>query len=227
MHRSSGPPPWFVFLTSVALVLGLYYLWLGGRDYIRTGGLGIQEATAQAVEISTATAVRRATDAIPTWTLIPSFTPVPPCIPWRVTVGSANVRMQPNTNAPVLDVFNEGQTVCVIQQADQSEWYQIDLNPDTRRVDEAYMHQDVMFPQNPTETPTQTVTPLPTVTPITPTQTPTLTETPTLDPDAPTITAPPTARPTRTPRPTETIPPPVRSAALPLDRSLPGAGESG
>ncbi len=32
--RNSGPPAWIVFLAGVALIFGLYYVWLGVRDFL-------------------------------------------------------------------------------------------------------------------------------------------------------------------------------------------------
>lgn len=184
-------------------MLGGYYLVLGARDYVRTGGLGVVEATEQAIVISTATAIQRATAAIPTETLIPTFTPVPPCQDWVVTVESAVVRMLPDTDAPLVSVMNGGDTVCVIRRVPDTLWYLIDANPDTTRLDEAYMRGDIIRPTNPTATPTLSPTPLPTVTPITPTVTPTL------DPD---MTA--TLAPTLTPSITTTPPPTVTPVPL-------------
>jgi hypothetical protein len=210
-RRRNGPPTWFIFLTTVALILGGYYMLLGLRDYIRTGGLGVVEATLQAEVQSTATAVRRATNAIPTETLIPTFTPVPDCEDWQVTVPSAIIRRAPNTGSAIVDVADAGEVVCVIRQVAESEWYLVDVRPETRRIDEGYMRDDIITPLNPTSTPSLTPTPLPTVTPITPTPSFTPSVTPTPDPNA---TATPSGTPTetQTPLPTATdTPPPVRS----------------
>lgn len=212
-RRGGGPPAWFIFLLSVAFILGAYQLWLGARNYVRTGGLGVVEATERAVVISTATAVQRATQAIPTATLIPTFTPPPPCQDWVVTVSSANVRFLPDTNAQVVRVFEGGTTICVIERVPDTTWYKIDANPETRRIDEAYMRGDVIRPLNPTETPTLSPTPLPTVTPVTPvTLTPSFTPsvTPTTDPNI-TPSPQPTETSTSTPSPTETRIPPTET----------------
>jgi hypothetical protein len=209
--QNNRTPPWFVFLTTIALILGGYYLLLGVRDYVRTGGLGVVEATEQAVVQSTATAVRRATDAIPSPTLIPTFTPIPECQDWLVSVPSAIVRGAPNTAGPIVDVFDENALVCVIRNLPETDWYLIDARPDTSRIDAGYMRGDIIRPANPTPTPTLSPTPLPTVTPITPTPSFTPSTTPTPDPNAtPTATA--TMPPTVTSPPTATVtPPPVDS----------------
>jgi hypothetical protein len=206
MRRSSGPPALVVFISTVALVLGVYYLWLGAQTYISTGGLGVEASTEQAVVRATSTAVQEATDAIPTWTPIPTFTSVPPCEQWVVTVPSAIVRRLPDTNSAILDAFDGGTEVCVIQRVTDTLWYLVDTRPDTKRIDEGYMRGDIIRPLNPTETPTLSATPLPTVTPITPSPTTTPSVTPTVDPNAsPLPTATPMPSLTPTPTPTETL----------------------
>ncbi len=199
---SNGTPSWVIFLLGVALVFGLYYVGIGVRDFFQTGGLGIVESTQRADLVSTATAVQmqvREQSATP----IPTFTPLPSCTDFVVIVPNAIVREQPNTSGAIVTQWGLGTAVCVIGRASQnSEWYLVDSNPRTRRVDEAYMREDVIEASNPTLTPSLTFTPPPT---ITPTNTPTVTSTPlplptaTFDEDA-------TATPTPTPTPTPTQP---------------------
>ncbi|MGV2438188.1 MAG UNVERIFIED_CONTAM: hypothetical protein LVT10_27630 [Anaerolineae bacterium] len=55
-YSNANPPSWFVFLTGLALVMGMYYLWQGGLSYLSTGGLGVEEATQRAQLIATSTA---------------------------------------------------------------------------------------------------------------------------------------------------------------------------
>jgi hypothetical protein len=200
MGRSSGPPAWLVFLVAVALVFGAYYLWNGFSSYLRTGGLGVVEATERAEIVATATAEEFFADN-PTSTARPSLTPVPECQSFIVTAASAIVRESPNTGAPVVTAFAEGTEVCVLEKVPDSEWYSIDTDTSTRRLEIAYMHESIIEAMNPTLTPSRTTTPLPTVT-ITPSLTPSRTSTPapteTLDPDA-TDTPTPTATMTPTP----------------------------
>jgi hypothetical protein len=124
-----------------------------------------------------------------------------------VGVRSAIVRERPNTNAPLVTAWPEGTQVCVIGRAPENEeWYIVDGNPETRRVEFAYMHEDIIHALNPTLTPSKTFTPPPTVTPL-PTSAATRTATPlptaTIDPDATdTPTATRTDTPTITPTPT-------------------------
>lgn len=205
----SGPPAWLVFLVAVALVFGGYYLIRGAQDFLRTGGLGVQEATARAQIIASATADREA--RIPTQSgaieLIPTGTPPPACIDFRVVVSSARVRASPD--GAVLTGFPQGTLVCVISRAESnSAWYLIDQNPRTRRIDEAYISENVIEAVNPTPTPSRTPTPLPTVTSMpvsaTPTITPTFTATATDVPDfRPTLPPAPGAA-TDTPVPSST-----------------------
>lgn len=211
MYRRSGPPPWFIFILSLAAVLGGYYLILGTQTYFSTGGLGVDAATERSALIATTQAVEAATEAVPTRTLFPSRTPVPDCQNWVVTVSSGIIRRSANTGSPIVDARDEGEVVCVISSVGETGWYLIDVDPESNRIEEGYMRDDIIRPLNPTPTPSRTVTALPTVTPITPTVTATPLPTRTADPDAPpTQTA--TPLPTVTPAPTQTeTPAPVRS----------------
>jgi hypothetical protein len=198
--RGSGFPGWLVFLLGATLVFGLYYLWVGMRGFFQTGGLGIAEATERSSIISTATAEVVQQSQRPSSTPRPTTTPIPECQDFEVSVPNAIVRAAPSTNSEIVTSLNEGATVCVIEHLPDSEWYLIDTNPDTRRLNSAYMHESVIRAINPTLTPTQTLTPMPTVTPM-PTLSPTVSPTP--EPTAtrdPRITDTPT--PTVTPSPT-------------------------
>jgi hypothetical protein len=192
-----APPTWLVFLVAIALVFGLYYLWLGVQNFLRTGGGGVVEATERAQIVLTTTAEL----VLPSRTPLPVATPVPACEDFVVTVPSANVRKSPNQDAAVLKVFTENQTVCVLgRAAPDSEWYAVDLLPESRRVSLAYMHESVIQALHPTMTPSRMPTPLPTVT-TTPSPMPTSTPVP-----RPTETRDPrltnTPLPTTTPSPT-------------------------
>jgi hypothetical protein len=189
-----------VFLVAIALVFGAYYLWTGLSSYLRTGGLGVVEATARAVIVASVTAQEFFEDN-PTMTARPTLTPVPECQPFVVTAPSAIVRENPNTTAAIVTAFAEGTEVCVLEKLPDSEWYSIDMQPQSRRLELAYMHESIIEAVNPTLTPSRTPTALPTVT-ITPSPTPSQTWTPaptqTIDPDA-TDTPTPTSTPTPTP----------------------------
>lgn len=205
MRGSGGAPGWLIIVVAVALVFGLYYLWLGLQNYIRTGGLGVAEATQRANIIETATADRVL--AVPTFTPVPSFTPIPECQAFVVSVPSAIVREGPFPNAAIVDSLPQGSEICVIAREGSSEWYLVDTNPRTRRLERAFMHETVIEAVNPTPTITRTPTPLPTVTDIptlTPSQTFTAAPTLTTDPNA-TATPMLTPTPTLTPSPTPTV----------------------
>jgi len=201
---SGGAPAWLVFVVAVAIVFATYYLWLGVQNYLRTGGLGVAEATRQAELIITATAVR--VQSVPSLTPVPTFTPVPPCQDFVVSVPSAIVRDQPNPRAAIVTSLAAGETVCVLGREGSSEWYSIDHNPRTRRLELVYMHETVIEAVNPTPTPSLTPTPLPTVTPL-----PSATPTPSPEP-RPTRTPDPAATDTPTPTPTPTPTESVQSA---------------
>ncbi len=199
--QNSGPPAWFVFIMSIALIFALYYLWMGLRDFLQTGGLGITEATEQAVVIASATAERLEQSRQELPTLRPTLTPIPECQDFIVTAHNAIVREHPTTNSAILTSFFENSIVCVVGREGDSEWYIIDSNPDTRRINIAYMHESVIRALNPTPTPTDALPPAPSITPtssFTPSVTPSPHPTSTHDPNAtdtltPTLTPTPTA----------------------------------
>ena len=196
--QRSGPPSWFVILLGIAIVFGLYYLWFGLRNFMSTG-VTVVESTRQAIDRSTATAVRIQELEFDAPTPLPSFTPIPECQEFAVHVREAIVRSEPSTNSRIIDALKQGDTVCVIAALPNSEWYLIDQNPLTRRIDKVYMHRDIIYALHPTETPTETLTP-------TSTDIPTQTPVPTIRPTTPPTTATrrslqPLATPTRTATP--------------------------
>lgn len=202
-----GPPAWLIFLLGVALVFGGYYLWMGVSNFIAENRLGFPTATdAAAIATETATAivfVQRQTQAA--ITPQPTFTPIPPCQEFVVVVERANVRFAPSTDSLVLEVYEADAPVCVISRpADAPDWYLIDRNPQSRRIDEAYISASIVEALFPTPTPSITPTPAPTVTPV-PTLTPSITPTP-----RPTRTPDPNATPTPTLTPTDTPTLPVQ-----------------
>ncbi len=179
--RRSNPPPWLVFLLGVAAVFGVYYLTAGFQDFVESGGLGIREATQQAALIATATrerlATREAISATRLATVRPSPTDVPPCERFVVSVPIAIIRAAPDTSAQIVDQVPSGTDICVVARhsdTDAIDWLLIDYNPRTRRLDAAYIREDLVRAANPTPTPSMTFTPLPTVTdtPISLTPTP-------------------------------------------------------
>ncbi|KXK21319.1 MAG: hypothetical protein UZ15_CFX003001507 [Chloroflexi bacterium OLB15] len=194
-RRGGGPPAWLIFLVAVALVFGAYYLIRGAQDFVATGGLGVDEATARAQIVASATAnrvTRMATQQGGGIQLLPTGTPLPECIDFRVVVPNAVVRSGPSSAGAIVTGYPEGTVVCVISRAaPDSEWYLIDQNPRTRRIEEAFMHEEVIDAVNPTPTPSNTRTPMPSVTPAPTSENPSATPTPT-----PSNTLPPDFRPT-------------------------------
>lgn len=199
-YGQSGPPAWLIFLTGIALVFAAYYLWLGFQDYVESGGLGILESAEQAELVNTATAERIATQtqSVIIRNPLPTGTPIPECMDFRVNVAVANLRAFPQPDAPILDGLTEGTVVCVLQRTADEDWYLIDRNPRTRTIEEGYIFYNIIEAVNPTPTPSNTVTPAPTVTPM---PTDDITLTPTSTPDIATATGSTTA-----PTPTIAIP---------------------
>jgi hypothetical protein len=204
-RRGGGPPAWLVFLVAVALVFGAFYLYQGAQNFLRTGGLGVEEATARAQIVDTATA-EGATSFVTRSPVTPrpTLTPVPECVEFHVIVPNAIVRETPSENGRLITGFNQGTTVCVLGREGDGEWYAIDQNPDTRRLELAYMHESVIEAVNPTPTPSRTSSPLPTVTPA-PTETPSNTPLST-EMIEPTNTTRPTRTTRETPEATEAVP---------------------
>jgi hypothetical protein len=201
MGNRNGPPTWFIFLVGIAIVFGIYYLWLGVRGFMASG-MTIVESTRQAIEYSTVTAERIEELEVFAPTPLPTHTPVPPCQDFVVDVASAIVRELPTTNSGIADTLSQDEIVCVISKQPDSDWFVIDDNPLTRRLEPVYMHEDIIRALNPTLTPSVTFTPAPTVT-NTPTFTPSNTPQSTN-----TFTPNPNVTPSNTPTPTatETLP---------------------
>ncbi|MGL4648882.1 MAG: SH3 domain-containing protein [Caldilineaceae bacterium] len=191
--QRGGPPGWLILLVAIALVFGGFYLLQGAQTFLRTGGLGVQEATERAQLVSSATAERVTRMATQPVELRPSATPQPECQDFRVIVPNAVVREQPNADSGIVTGLTQGEVVCVLGRAGVPDWYLVDLNPATRRLDEAYMNEVVIEAVNPTPTSLPTVTPAPT---LPPTDTPPASATPSPAPPAAT-------RPPRTAVPTE------------------------
>ena len=201
----SGPPSWLIFLLGIAFVMGLFYLWQGVSDFMQTEGRGIIELRTLQSEISTSTAVRITLEAQGVLiTPLPTGTAIPECTDFIITVDRANIRAEPNVNSSWIETAVQGETVCVLGQ--ENDWYLIDLNPNTRRIDSGYVRNDLVEALNPTPTPSNTLSPAPTVTNL-PANTPTISPTP-----RPTNTIDPDATDTRTPTPSATPTSPVTNA---------------
>jgi hypothetical protein len=107
-----------------------------------------------------------------------------------VSVPSAIIRDQPSTAGRLLDSLPEGSEVCVIQLAEGTNWYLVDTNTLTNRIDAGYMRDDLIVPLNPTPTPSDTLTPIPSIT-LTFTPSPTFTPSATHTPDPDEVTEEP------------------------------------
>jgi hypothetical protein len=153
-NRGSSPPPWLIFLVGIALVFGIYYVWVGLRNFFQTSGLGVIEATERAVIISTATAERVQQVETLRPSPRPTATPVPACQDFEVTAPSAIVREQPNTSAAIVTSFRQGTIVCVVDHLPDSEWYVIDAIR-RRAASTRPRHESIAWAMNPTLTPSK------------------------------------------------------------------------
>jgi hypothetical protein len=207
---SSSVPPWLIFLLAIAVVFGGYYVWTGVQNFMRTGGLGIRESTERARLIATATRetvqTREAIRETRVATIRPTPTDVPPCQDFVVIPAQAVIRQLPSTNSELVEQVPAGTILCVIAREPGTDWYLLDINPRTRRLDSAYIREDLVRAANPTLTPSRTFTALPTVTPAPTTPAPpaSLTFTP-----APTVEEAPPPSPT----PARTLPPSTAAVA--------------
>ncbi len=164
----NNPPSYFLLLVAFLLVFGVFFLLQGLRNFTANrGGFAADSATedtAATLLANTVIAQRAATQ-----TARPTLTPIPPCQDFVIRVPFANLRRAPDLQAEVLERLPEGQGICVIQPATTGmEWHLVDRNPNTRRVDTAYLHRSTIRALRPTPRPTATATPIPlaTVTPI-------------------------------------------------------------
>ncbi|MBN1966425.1 MAG: hypothetical protein JW910_17375, partial [Anaerolineae bacterium] len=198
-HRS-GPNPLLIVLIGALVVFGGYYVWTGFLSFLEDEG----DITAQVTRAAFSTATAQAAPPSPTRYIVVTFTPLPPCQMFTVSVELARYRSCPSENnrdCPVRDTLPFGTEVCVYARAPENpEWYVVELNPGGAYRDIVYMHESVIKPLNPTPTPTVTFTPLPTIS-LTPSDTPppTVISSPTNTPNPAT---PPTPTPTLTPSPT-------------------------
>lgn len=195
-------PAWLTFLLAIAIVFGIYYLWQGVRAFFETGGLGVIEATQRADIIGTATAIQQPSAVVGSGNSgmeRATLTPIPPCREFEIRAEpSAILRSDPTTRGEPLETLITGAVICVISEVPESDWYLVDRNPRTTRVDEAYIRSDLVRAVNPTLTPSRTFTPAPSVTPA-PTLTPSSTPIPSATRESvqpePSLTPTPTASP--------------------------------
>ena len=188
--RRGFQPPWLIILVAVAMVFAAWYLWQGVQNYLRSGGLGVQEVTQQARQHASATVVQELTREV-VLAPPPTRTPMPECQPFVVVVSEAIVRSSPSVDAGIVKALFEGDEVCVMFPAPSNpDWLLVDDEPRSRRIESVYMHRSLLRALQPTATPEDTPTPLSTITP----DPRSLTETPTISPFTPSRT--PVASPT-------------------------------
>ena len=162
--RRGSQPAWLIILVAVALVFAGWYLWQGLQDYLRSGGLGVREAARQ-IELQASATVMHAMTRQVMVEPPPTRTPLPECQPFVVVVEEAIVRAGPSRGARIEHALFEGDEVCVIAAAAvDPDWWLLDREPRSRRVEAAYMHRSLLRALNPTATPVDTPTPLSTVT---------------------------------------------------------------
>ncbi|SRR5690554_778617 len=209
-YRSSGPSPLLIVLIGALIVFGGYYVWTGMLRFFEDSGDITAQVTRQARASATAPAGSGGLGALPTVPVYATYTPLPPCQWFEVTVERARYRECPSEDSEICESrgsLEMGTRVCVYERSkDNAAWYVVELNPEGAFRDIVYMHESVIKAVDPTPTPTRTYTPLPTIT-LTPSDTPgpVLTPTPTLTPsatDTPDPATPPTATPSPTPLPT-------------------------
>lgn len=182
--QKQGPPGWFIMLVAMALVFGGFRLLMGVQSFIADGRVLQPQASAVAVETS-APMSNSGVPARPLSTRFPTMTPQPECQEYVVRPGAGviNVRRQPSTSAVVEETLAEGTSVCMLEV--QGEWYFVDRDIRTRRIEPGYIFEGLLRSANPTATATVTQMAPATITLTpsnTPTRTPTATRTPTRTP---------------------------------------------
>lgn len=210
-RRTDGPPGWFIFLLAMGIIFGTYYFWVNLREFMRSGGLSIAQATEQSRIDATSTRVQRIVIEENRPTPRPTSTSKPPCQDFRVSTGTGIMRERASTNSGLVDQLPRGTIVCVmdsVEGADGFLWYIIDRDPITQRVEMGYMREDIVRPENPTPTPSDTSAPLPTITQI-----PSNTPGPTSQDSDGLPSATQTPYPTVTPLPPTVTPTPRRVSA--------------
>lgn len=186
-RSSTRTPVWLVVLGAAVFVFGGFALYTGVLNFLSGGGNITAPATATSaialeqtnVALNRPISPDEVTLQIPT--RLPTRTPLPPCLEFRVVVVKARVRDCPKDTCPTQDtMLSQGATVCVFGTVPEApDWYQVNLRPDSSYPEIAYMHESVLDAVRPTVRPTRTPTGvrLATVTPI-PTASPTRTYTP-------------------------------------------------
>jgi hypothetical protein len=186
-RSSTRTPVWLVVVGAAVFVFGGFTLYNGVLNFLSGGGNITAPVTATSVSAleQTQQALNQPApnsgDTIQIPTRLPTRTPIPPCVEFRVIVIKARVRDCPKDTCPTQDsLLSQGAKVCVIGVVPEAtEWYQVNLRPDSSFPELAFMHESVLEAVRPTARPTRTPTGerLPTVTPI-PTASPTRTYTP-------------------------------------------------
>lgn len=185
--RRDGPPAWFITLLAIALIFGTYYAWINLQEFMRVGGLSIAEATRQAELNRTATQEQRIFLATSLPTRRPTATSRPECLDFEVIADTGNLRDDPTTQSDFIGSLPNGTVICVLgtrRGEGNFIWYLLDRDPLTRRIEEAFIREDIVRPLNPTSTPRPTIprtnTPIPadTHTPAPATNTPRPSNTP-------------------------------------------------
>jgi hypothetical protein len=207
-RHPGGPPKWLVFIVGVAFVFGVYYVWTGLRTFLEEGTR--VNPTRQALMNLTATMEERTSLQLAAPTRRPTLTPIPECQDFRVDTATVNVREQPGTEYRSLEMLPFDTLVCVLYLEPGTDWFLIDRDTETRRIEPGFIRSDLLRSMNPTATPPATEALPPSITPP-PTAAPTETVTPG---GAASPTPEPSTTPTQTPSVTPTFTPTVISINL-------------
>lgn len=185
-RNETKTPIWLVVLGAAVFVFGGFTLYTGVLNFLSGGGNITSPATATSASALEQTQLALipttlSVDSIQIPTRLPTRTPLPPCLEFRVVVVKARVRDCPKDTCPTQDtMLSQGATVCVFGTVPEAtDWYQVNLRPDSSYPEIAYMHASVLDAVRPTVRPTRTPPGerLATVTPV-PTASPTKTYTP-------------------------------------------------
>ncbi len=168
-RTTTRTPFWLLISGAALLVFGGYALYIGVTSFLaQSGNIGAPlTATVQNKAQQTELALQLSvTEAISVPTRLPTNTPIPPCMDFRVNVVKAKVRECAKDTCPTLELmYAQNAVVCVFGGAPAAtDWYTVNVRPDSLYPELAYMHSSVLDAIHPTPRPTRTATALPTVT---------------------------------------------------------------
>ncbi|HRE47234.1 MAG TPA: hypothetical protein PLD47_05865 [Aggregatilineales bacterium] len=157
MRETQGHSFWWGVLILLLLGGGFAFLLRGVVDFVETGGdFPTLTPELPAITLTEAPTLRSLNYIFTT------PTPQPACLEFYVTVVRARVRKCPSEECETLERPYQYAKFCVWGRSlTAPEWYEINLDPGEPIPRVGYMHESVIYPSQPTKTPTRTPRPAP------------------------------------------------------------------